>query len=133
MGLLDRIKENRKEYKTNKEENRLQRSVAQQKAQAAYDIEFQKGAVEAVKKRARRDAMNRYGYNKGERRARVINNFTKELGELGDWGVGNTPSQKRSHSHTHGHKKKSRSRAHPQRSHKQEDPFDIGDLDDFNL
>ena len=130
MGLLERIKENREEFKLGKATRKEQNEIARAKAQAAYDIEFQRGAVTAVKKRARRDAMERFGYSKGERRAKAVQNFTKELGSLGDWGAGNTPSPTRSRtrSRSQSHRKKSRA---AQRQRKEEDPFDMSELDNL--
>lgn len=128
MGLLEKIKQNREEYKLNTEARKAKNAVAKAKAQAAYDIEYERGAVAAVKSRARRDAMNRFGYSKSERRGRAMQNLTKELGSLGDWGVGNKQSPGRSHAKARSHTK-SRKKTGIRRQQREDDPFDMSDLD----
>lgn len=129
MGILETIKKNREEFKIMKADRLAKQTIAKAKAQAAYDVAYQKGAVEAVKKRAKREAMERFGYSKGERRQRALQGFTKELGALGDWGVGNrqTPYVKQSRGHKRSKKAKSRDPFGASNS----DPLDMGDLDDL--
>lgn len=135
MGLLETIRENREKNRAFKLERREKNAIAQAKAQAAYDIEFKKGAVEAVKERARREAKERYGYSKSERRQKALDNFAKNMGGLGNIGgnmggdiFGNKSSPRRSSSGSHrkksgSHKKKS-SRSH-RTQRRERDPFDF--------
>lgn len=143
MGLLETLKENRERSKLHRIERQEKNDIARAKAQAAYDIEFQKGAVNAVKARARREATERFGYSPRERRAKAMGNFAKEMGGLGNIGnMGGSifgETQKRSsgshrkksgsgshtHIHIHTNSKKHRS---SHRQQKEKDPFDFSDL-----
>ena len=145
MGLLETLKENREKNKLFKIERQEKNSIARAKAQAAYDIEFQKGAVEAVKSRARREATERFGYSKKERRARSMENFAREMGGIGNVGANmggdifGNPSPRRSsgshrkktgsgsHTHIHIHTGNKKHRA-SHRKQKEKDPFDLSDL-----
>jgi len=142
MGLLETLKENREKNKLNKIERQEKRQIATAKAQAAYDIEFERNAVKAVKTRAKNDAFERFGQSPKQRRAKALEEFTNSMGSLGNIGAnmgnpfGGNEKQTVVHHHHHHttksgshHKKRSSSHSHHQQ--KQKDPFDFGD--EFNF
>lgn len=133
MGkILERIKTNMKEnrelHKEQRIANKEMHNAALIEAREAYKQEYIKGAREAVKSRAKREAINRFGYTKSERRQRALGNLTKELGGLGNWAVGNEQRKstgKKSSVHKTITKKKKKK--------KQSDPFDLGNINDFDI
>jgi len=131
MGLLERLRENREEMQINKQRRLAKQEAARIKAQAAYDVEYQKAAVKAVKGRAKRDAMERFGHSKAERRRRSLSNIGRELESWGNWAAGNQRAPSRVRSGSSKRSKGSR-KSHPrQRTRESRDPFDMGDLDDL--
>jgi len=126
MGLLDTLKKNREQMQINKQKRLASQETARIKAQASYDVEYQKAAAKAVKGRARRDAMERFGYSKAERRGRQVQKMTKGLEGLGNWAGGTG----RGSSHRSTGKKGGKHRSAPR---KKQDPFDLGDFDDIQI
>lgn len=134
MGLLENLKANREENKIRKIERQEKFQLARAKAQAAYDIEFERNAVAAVKGRAKREAFERFGQSPKERRRKAIEGFASSMGGLGQIGAnmgnpfGNETTPRRSSGanrskSTSGYHKRKSSRSH--RSQKQKDPFDF--------
>jgi hypothetical protein len=135
MGLLENLKANREQNKIRKIERQEKRQIATAKAQAAYDIEFERNAVKAVKTRAKNDAFERFGQSPKERRRKAIEGFASSMGGLGQIGAnmgnpfGNESQKVIHHNHHHttksGSHNKKRSSTRSQRSQKQKDPFDF--------
>lgn len=133
MGkILDTLRANRESYRQERQERASQRATTRAEARKAYDQAYREGAIDAVRSRAKREAKERYGVTNRERVQRGISSISKELGGLGEWGVGNTRPA-RARARTHSHRKKSRHyskhrRAAPRRGGS--NPFDLGDMDD---
>lgn len=130
MGkLLEMARAVREERKKQKAANAEMQRQAVNEARAAYGKEYIAAAKTAVKTRAKREAMARFGYSKAQRRQQAVSNLTKELGSLGDWGVGNKPAAVKRTTHK-AHKKT----AYKQRKPLQKkNPFDLGNINDFDM
>lgn len=126
MGILEKLKEQRKANKMSKTMAQAEREDIIREARPVYHKAMVKEAKKALVQRAKREAMNRYGYTKQERRQRTMSNIgnqlgglQKELGSIGNWAVGNESRQKRTTKGKHKAKKKA------------SNPFDMGDLDEL--
>lgn len=126
MGrFMDIIKARREEAKERKKASQQMRKEALEEARKEYKTAYIQGAKQAVKARAKREATARFGSSPAERRKKALSNFTKELGSLGEWGTGNLKT-------TSKHKKVSHHTVHT-KPKKMRNPFDLGDLDNFDM
>jgi len=116
-----KIQENRAMNQQVKRDRNELKKTALMEATAAYKKEYIRGAKQAVIGRARREAHERFGYSKAERRAKTVQNLAKELGGLNFGGQGKTTKT----SPTKTFKKA--------KIKKQGNPFDVGKLNDFDM
>lgn len=99
------------------------RKAALEEARQAYKTEYIKGAKQAVKARARREAMANFGYTKAEKRAKAVSNLAGEFGSLSN--IFGSPAKSKSVKVTKSLKKA--------KVKKQKNPFDLGDFNNFNM
>ena len=102
------------------------RKAALEEARQAYKTEYIKGAKQAVKTRARREAMANFGYSKAEKRQRAVQNLANEFGSLSNI-FGSQPKSKPVKATKHLKKAKIKTKAKKPR-----DPFDLGDFNNFD-
>lgn len=106
--------------------NKARDSAIYKSLKPIYDEIYAQESVKVIKERAKRDARQKYGRTKSQKRRDAIKSLTAGLNEMGDLLGGTQPQRQRQPQRRKGQGRKGQAR-------KRKDPFDF-DMDfDFKL